>query len=214
MSRLAKNKVRPVKGQRFARGGANGYAALVKQRTGEEKPKRRKLDDYETPEDKTAHLTNNVKFRGPVFEPAAGSGRMVRALRAAGLKVTAQGDIKSGHDFLKRTKTFPGDIITNPPYRDGLADKFVRHALKLADGRVAMLMETKFIHGDKRARDLFNVTPPELVIVIPERVYFHIAGSNDQIPAQFFNHVWLVWPNRLNRAREYQTRIVWAKEFG
>lgn len=217
MARMTKKRNRPPKGQRFARGGANGYAALVAQRTKAkgEKPKRRKLDDYETPEDKTAHLTNAVQFRGPVFECAAGSGRMVRALRAAGLKVTAQADIKSGHDFLKRTKTFPGNIITNPPYRDGLADAFVRQALKLADGRVAMLMETKFIHGDKRAANLFHATPPEFLIVIPERIYFHIAGSNDQIPAQFFNHVWLVWPDRKTRQRGgYKTQTIWAGGFG
>lgn len=191
----------------------NGYAALVKQRA-EGKTKRRKLDDYETPEDKTAYLVDALKFKGPVLECAAGSGRMARALAQFGkLKVT-RADIKTGQNFLKRTVKWNGDIITNPPYRDGLADAFVRHALKLADGRVAMLMETKFLHGDKRASALYHDTPPEMILIVPERIYFFEgSGKNAKpIPAQFFNHVWLVWPDRKTRQRGgYVTKTVWAR---
>jgi predicted RNA methylase len=190
----------------------NGYAALTRKRAEEPKGKRRRLDDYETPEDVTARLFKHVKFRGPFFEPCAGSGRMVRAIKAAvqGAKVIAA-DIKTGQNFLERTKPFAGDIITNPPYRDGLADAMVNHALKIADGRVAMLMEAKFAFGAKRADALYMSNPPDFEIIIPDRIYF-FEGSGKQIPSQFFNHVWLVWPPRKVRdgRANVGTRKIWA----
>jgi hypothetical protein len=188
----------------------NGYAALSRVRAEAPQGKRRKLDDYETPEDVTARLMKLVKFRGPFFEPCAGSGRIVRAIKAAipGAKV-ATADIKTGQNFLERTKPFAGDIITNPPYRDGLADAMVNHALKIADGRVAMLMEAKFAFGAKRTDSLYMNNPPEFEIVIPDRIYFHV-GSGAPIDSQFFNHVWLVWPERKRRGPNVRTVKLWA----
>lgn len=188
--------------------GKNGYAALVKQRsTG--KVKRRKLDDYETPNENTRQLLKHVKFSGPIFEPACGSGRMMRELRSlTGLKVTGS-DIKHGADFLKRTKTFPGDIVTNPPYRDGLAERFARHALKIADGRVCMLMQSGFLWGGKRGSGLYTEHKPEAVLIIPERIYFLVNGK--PIESQFFSHAWICWPARKKRAwGGYDTQVIWV----
>lgn len=194
----------------------NGYAALSRARAEEPKGKRRKLDDYETPEDVTARLMKRVKFKGPFLEPCAGSGRIVRAIKAAVRSARiATADVKTGQNFLERTKTFPGDVITNPPYRDGLADAFVNHALKIADGRVAMLMEAKFAFGGKRTANLYASNPPEFEIVIPDRIYFFAGGK--PITSQFFNHVWLVWPERKKRGAHVVTTKLWAPpdfEFG
>src|SRR5262245_20922342 len=122
----------------------NGYAALVRQRT-EGKAKRRKLDDYETPDDVTGRLLDHLpEFKGPILEPACGSGRMMKVLRQRTKSKVTGSDIKQGADFLKRTTRWPGDIISNPPYRDGLAERFARHALKLADGRVCLLLQSGF----------------------------------------------------------------------
>lgn len=200
--------------------GKNGFAALVKQRT-EGSTKRRKLDDYETPEAITRYLLQRVGFRGPILEPAAGSGRMVRVLREA-MKCCAANapdrhsprvvadDIKDGGDFLKRATKWAGDIVTNPPYRDGLAERFVRHALKLADGRVCMLMQSGFIWGDRRANGLYAESKPDVVIVVPERIRFYV--NNKPIDSQFFNHAWLCWPDRKTRyqAVGYSTVVHWA----
>lgn len=210
------------------KGGANGYAALVKARSVVKAAggnlKRRKLDDYETPADKTQYLMDHAQsllsFRS-TLEPAAGSGRMAEVLESNGHKVTRE-DIKTGQDFTQRAKKFKGNIVTNPPYRDGLADVFVNKALDLADGGVAMLMDSKYLFGSKRNDSLFQKCPPALVIVIPERVYFY-EGSGikaKQIPSQFYNHVWLVWPDRDSREKRGAvgavTRTVWAcaSEFG
>jgi len=193
-------------------GGSNGYASMVwnkKKKGARPKGKRRKLDNYETPPRNTFQVTEAIKFKGPILEPACGSGRMVHALRAStGLKVTGF-DLKNGHDFLARTAIWPGDIVTNPPYGNGMADAFANHALKLADGRVAVLVELKFLTGDRRAAKLFRRLRPELVIVIPERIYF-FAGKKP-IPAQFYNHCWIVWPDRKTRRRgNYETKLIWT----
>lgn len=190
--------------------GSNGYAAMVRKRKDAPKGKRRKLDDYETPPEVTQALCARVKFDGPILEPAAGSGRMARELLTRTGKRVTWADIKRGQDFTKRTARWKGDIITNPPYRDGLADAFVRKALELADGRVAMLMELKFLTGAKRARELYGPTPPELIIFIPGRIYF-IAGGKP-IESQFFTHCWIVWPRRelRNPFENIETKAVWA----
>lgn len=201
-------------------GGSNGYAALVKQRTAKgSTTKRRKLDDYETPPEPTGSLLRFVKFRGPILEPAAGSGRMARDLsRVGGFKTIKCVDIKDGPagDFLKRTRIWPGDIISNPPYRDGLAERFARHALKLADGRVALLMQNGFLWGGKRAAGLFADAKPEALIIHADRIYFFEGGAKDakQIPAQFFSHVWVIWPDRKTRAKpaSYKTLTYWASD--
>jgi hypothetical protein len=197
----------------------NGYAALVKQRT-EGTTKRRKLDDYETPPEPTRILLANVGFKGPVYEPAAGVGqRIVKELRDAGLKVTF-GDIKTGQDFFDRKQIHKGDIITNPPYRDGLAERFARHALKLADGRVAMLMQSGFLWGSKRAAGLFEEFRPETVIILPDRIRFIVpqgmSGAGKPIDSQFFSHCWIVWPPRAKRdsklAQQATTQLIWGAD--
>lgn len=213
--------------------GSNGYASMVWNRkkkkratTKGKRPrgKRRRLDNYETPPRNTFQLATVVLLKGPILEPACGSGRMVRALRTAFARKPPHGfkwrvpkmevvgmDLKDGpqFDFLKRTKKWKGDIVTNPPYGKGMSDAFVYKALELADGRVAMLVELKFLTGDKRAKKLFMKCAPELVIIIPERIYF-IAGAKP-IPAQFYNHCWIVWPRRSVRERGgYDTKMIWA----
>jgi predicted RNA methylase len=190
--------------------GTNAYANLVRNR----KPKggRRKLDDYETPSADTERLCRFVKFRGPILEPAAGSGRMARALATWTGKRVTTADLKRGQDFLARTKKWAGDIVTNPPYHDGMATAFVQKALELADGRVAMLLELKYLAGAKRAK-FYNANKPEALVVIPNRIYFLVNGK--PIKSQFYSHCWIVWPPRALRDKGRMTSVHWAEdEFG
>lgn len=177
-----------------------------------EQGKRRKLDDYETPPHEGLQLARFFKPSGSILEPACGSGRLVGALKGAfpGVRITGT-DIKTGHDYTKRTKTWAGDIITNPPYRDGLADFFTTKSLELADGKVAMLLQSGFLWGSGRCDALHLVTPPELIIVLPYRVYFFEGPKGKPIKSQYFNHAWYCWPDRETRERrDYGTRVEWA----
>lgn len=189
--------------------GSNGYANMVRNR--KPRGKRRKLDDYETPGEVTSALCRAVQFKGPILEPAAGSGRMARALRAETGRRVVTADLKRGVDFLKRTKHWPGDIVTNPPYGAGRADAFVRHALKLARGKVAMLLELKYPTGEKRVTELFSGhLKPEAMVWIPWRIQFIVNGK--PIKSQFYNHCWVVWPEKRLRNVSHDCKTYWAED--
>jgi hypothetical protein len=61
---------------------------------------RKALDHYETPEWVTQAVLPHLGSKLHIWEPAAGSGKMVRALVAAGCTVEAS-DIADGRDFLR-----------------------------------------------------------------------------------------------------------------
>jgi hypothetical protein len=99
---------------------------------------------------------------------------MVRALQVGyhGAEI-ATADIKDGEDFLERDdKPFAGHVIANPPYGK-LADPFIRKALTIADGKVAMLMQSGFLFGGKRALALYGQHKPELIISDPLAHHVH-----------------------------------------
>ena len=175
---------------------------------------RRPLDDYETPENATLALCEFVDlgFCPRILERAAGSGRMVRALQKGypGANITAA-DIKQGDDFLQRDDSaFLGHIITNP---GKLADPFIAKALQIADGKVAMLMQSGFLFGGKRALALYARHKPELLILIPWRIMFIEGdGSERPINSQTYTHVCTVWPEREQRDSNTETRVEWASQ--
>ncbi len=187
---------------------AKAAAPKVKQKPA---GKRRLLDDYETPPEPTKALSPFLSLRGPLLEPCAGSGRMVKALKATfpGVQIES-GDIKRGRDFMKRTAPFKGHCFTNPPYKNGQAEAIARQALKLASGKVGMLMQLDWLTGSRRAKGIFLAgLKPELIVVIPWRIIF-IDGAGKKISGQFFNHCWVVWPERNKRDKNRATRIEWA----
>lgn len=193
--------------------GTNRFATMSLSRKAAPKRtgKRRKLDDYETPPEGTAALAPFLSLSGPLLEPAAGSGRMVKQLKKMfpALKIESA-DIKRGRDFLKRTAPFKGHCFTNPPYSGGLAEAFARHALKLCSGKVGVLVQLDWLAGSRRANGIYLAgLKPELIIVIPWRIMF-IDGGGKTISSQFFNHCWVVWPERDKRDGNRKTRIEWA----
>lgn len=194
----------------------NGYAAMVRTRSAVKSSggKRRKMDDYETPDAETRVLTRIVKFKGPILEPAAGSGRMARVLAyETGHKVT-KADLKNGQDFTTRKALWPGDVITNPPYKDNLIEAFARKAMGIADGKVALLVEGKWLWGQKRGEGLFIDFVPETIIIITGRIYFYEGTSNKRIKSQFYSHCWVVWPERSKRkkVKPGDTRTYWVSQ--
>jgi hypothetical protein len=103
---------------------------------------------YPTPENVIHELLMAERFSGSVWEPACGDGRIARALRWRG-NFVVQTDLynhgagQSGIDFLAERAPRARNIITNPPYGKGLADRFVEKALAftaLTGGKVAMLL--------------------------------------------------------------------------
>jgi hypothetical protein len=114
---------------------------------------RKERDQYQTPVWVTnvlvPHISNLASRR--VWEPASGTGQMVRALQRHCADVHAS-DIESGVDFLQQANELGATaIITNPPYT--LARAFIEHALALTKphaGTVAMLLRTDYDHAVTR----------------------------------------------------------------
>lgn len=153
---------------------------------------RKEHDLYETPAWVTEALVPHLPKLGCVWEPAAGSGKMVRPLEAAGFLVV-QSDINQGQDFLRLHSPIgggPDAIITNPPYE--LATEFVQHAIGLmqnARGMVAMLLRTDFDHAKTRA-NLFSMSPRfAKKVVLTKR----IKWFEDSKGQPSFNHAWFIW---------------------
>lgn len=178
-------------------------------------------DLYETPAWVTDALVPHLMAPDQlsVWEPAAGSGKMADALLAHGydvyqsdiellhnLSATGKRGLQASCDFLKRTSLPVIDnrtpaIITNPPYKRGVVDKFVRHALKLTqpyDGMVAMLLKVDFDCGSTRA-DIFENHPAYLGKVVLTRRIVWFDSGNKNGPKE--NHAWFIWDWRRIRTQ-------------
>lgn len=128
-------------------------------------------DWYVEPEWCSERLFAVESFHGAVIDPACGSGRIVRAARAAGLEaygsdlVARSPECANVVDFLTAPRAYP-NIISNPPF--GIAEAFVKRALDVTAGKVVMLLPTKWVQGDKRSRWLAT-TPLRKVLFITPR---------------------------------------------
>jgi hypothetical protein len=149
-------------------------------------------DLYETPAWVTAALLAEG-FREPdaVWEPACGSGKMLRVLDML-LPCTVIGsDLSEGHDFLRGQLPFGCDcIVTNPPY--DLATEFITRSLALlrpVRGQVAMLLRTDFDHAKTRGH-LFKDCPAfAKKLVLTKRIRWFEGGKG----SPSFNHAWFYW---------------------
>lgn len=125
-------------------------------------------DWYVEPEWCSTRLFEIERFEGEVWDPACGLGRIVCAASAAGLP-THESDIADrgrGYqlDFLTSWKR-TANIVSNPPF--GIAEKFVAHALDLAERKVAMLLPANWVQGAKPSRWLENTPLFRVLFVAP-----------------------------------------------
>ena len=144
------------------------------------------LDFHPTPEHVVESLLARERFCGTILEPASGDGAIVKVLRKAGYTVKGT-DITSGQDFLKRTRAVP-NIVTNPPYADGMAEKFCRHALAITKSKVAMLLPMWCLEGVQR-HDLFSEQPLKAIYIFSRRLTF---GKHQECHAPL-GTFWAVW---------------------
>jgi hypothetical protein len=124
-------------------------------------------------------------------------------------------------DFLEtEVAPAPCSIVCNPPYsyRKGIAEAFVRHALKLTSRRVCMLLPSKWLASQVRYR-LFAVDhPPQAVLhfttrpSMPPGDRIHLMGSR-AFRGGMVDYCWIVW-NVLEPTRPGQTRTVWLPPIG
>jgi hypothetical protein len=164
-------------------------------------PSRAPFEFYPTPPEGIRALLSVESFDGSVWEPACGDGAIARELIGAGYDVIAtdlvdHGYGEAGVDFLIQRAPRTKHIITNPPYGDGLADRFIGQALRLTrhtGGSVAMLLMLSSLCHPLRNSKFLN-TPPAAIYGLDELVCFP-NGIHD--------------PNYARRARERFCWVVW-----
>lgn len=127
-------------------------------------------DFYVEPEWVSGRLFEEEQFDGPLYDPACGLGRIVQSAKLAGLSCHGM-DIRQRceacvgqFDFLTTKDPWP-NIVSNPPF--GIAEKFVAHALTLAERKVAMLLPANWVQGDKRSRWLATTALRRVYFITP-----------------------------------------------
>lgn len=187
------------------------------------------LDYFPTPPWAVRALCEHLDTWGSIgaascWEPACGSGDMVRALKGyfgkvAGSDVHDYGgpDQDEVADFLFPALPALADgwpagapdwIITNPPFR--LAEAFALRALELAGEGVALLVRTSFLEGIGRHERLFARFPPEWILQFTERVPM-VKGRLDGSASTATAYCWIVWaqpcPPGTSRAPRHPTHF-------
>lgn len=157
---------------------------------------REKDDFYATPPEATEALLAVEKFDGRILEPACGDGAISRVLESHGYHVTSTDLVERGYgeaglDFLMLGYPHSApNIITNPPFK--LANQFVRRAVEITSGKVAMLLKIAFLEGVERAR-LFQSTPLARVWVFSKRVTFKNTKRGEVQGSGMMAFAWFVW---------------------
>lgn len=170
---------------------------------GESGYERRKNDAYYTEHWVTNALCDVVKFRGGIWECAAGANDMAIVLRARGYEVYGT-DIDPAAeriekmDFLSATAAPSGfdTIATNPPY-GRVGAEFARHALNLmkpVGGMVALLARHEWDSASER-RDIFAQHPAyALKVTLTKRPlwdWWNPTPGKRAAPRHNFS--WYVW---------------------
>ena len=174
---------------------------------------RHPVDLYETEPKAVDMLLDHIRVQGPVLEPSAGRGAIVRALRAHGFKVCGSDlynhdadaalGIGTGVDFLSmKTIADCRSIMMNPPFKE--SDLHVRHALGLLprDGVLAVLLRMNWIAA-KRCADLLAHLDTMLIC---GRLRMPPAGGIDKGFGGTVDFAWMVF----RRTPAMATRIIRA----
>ena len=174
------------------------------------------LDWYIEPEACTDALLRAERFVGHVWDPACGQGNVLRACLRAGMVVSGGDIVERGMrvevaDFLTCLPRQAQNIITNPPfYRAKGTEAFIRRALALASGKVAIFADLKFLAGAGRAKGLFVEQRPHRVWVMyprpscPPGTFLADGGTASGGTADW---CWLVWS--MTEPRAVRTEIGW-----
>lgn len=156
-----------------------------------------KDDFYPTPPEATRSLLTVETFDGAVWEPACGDGAISRVLMDAGCEVVSSDLVDRGFgetriDFLMEHVRRAPNIVTNPPFK--LAVPFVRRAVDLTSGKVAMLLKIAFLEGVERAT-VFQETPLARVWVFSRRLRFIPGGvdGKELLGSGMMAFAWFVW---------------------
>ena len=168
--------------------------------------RRDELDWYQEPGRCTAQLLARERFVGDVHDPCCGGGNIVKALLAGGYAARGSDVVRrvpadtpwwaGERDFLGARFDY-ANLVMNPPYFGGKGtEAFIRRALEVTFGKVAVFVDRRFLTGQGRARGLYREHPPTRIWEItprpscPPGEYIeagNVAGGGTA------DYCWIVW---------------------
>ena len=129
-----------------------------------------------------------------LWECAAGEGHMANRLKEYGYNVYTSDINDYGCnddvlDFLSCNTSWPGDIITNPPYK--FASDFLAHALELVGTgqKVFMFLKLQFLEGQAR-KSLLQNSGLKVVYVSSSRIICAKNGDFDSVKGSAVAYAW------------------------
>jgi hypothetical protein len=171
---------------------------------------RKQNDYYPTPPIATNALLGFFGNRVPnrVWEPAAGRGWISKVVQESGREVISTDlysydnclvDIQTGVDYITQSPLAPA-VITNPPYKNGLAEAFARKSIAESTF-TALFCRLTFMESAKRL-DLFRDNAP-YVLVFSHRIncdetkFGSLRGEIGGMVA----YAWFVWGEGIEKNR-------------
>jgi len=172
-------------------------------------------DCYDTPPEAVHPLIRTVCLPPVIWEPACGTGNIVKVLRAAGHKVIATDlndrgcpDSRDRIDFLLPVKFDCQAIVTNPPF--ALAEKFVATALDRAP-LVAMLLRLAFIESERRSNILDRGQLARVLVFARRLPMMHRANWTGPRASSAIPFAWFIW-DRAHNGPANLSRISWTPQ--
>ena len=150
---------------------------------------RNESDFYPTPLSAFTPLIPYLPKRVAIWEPAQGDGRLVRAMKEAGLQADGQ-DIREAkaYDYLQ-DKAHKACVVTNPPF--SLAQEFITNAWEHSRESF-MLLRLNFLGSQKR-REWWRKHEPSALFVLSQRPCFTGDGKTDATDYAWFYFSPLKW---------------------
>jgi len=164
-------------------------------------------DWYQEPSWCSERLFQEEPFRGGILDPAAGAGTILRSAIAAGYHVEGSdlvirnpALVHTERDWLEACSTRFDNIVSTPPF--GICDDkragtfpFVQRCLERAERKVALLLPSKWIHGDERSRWL-QTTPLRRVWFLTPRSSMppgHVLAAGGKPGNGTADFAWYLW---------------------
>lgn len=174
----------------------------------------RQVDDwYVEPRWVSRRLFQLEVFPGGVWDPACGGLNIITEAQESGLETFASDKVERAPgvlkmDFFAFDVAQKPNIVSNPPF--ALAEDFVQHALDMDPYKVAMLLPSNWVQGDKRSRWL-QQTPLKTVYFITPRPSMppgDALQAGVKAGSGTTDYAWFVW----ERGHRYAPTVSWLRK--
>ena len=170
---------------------------------------RDKNDWYVEPVECSAALFAEEDFRGGVWDPACGTGRIVQNARDAGL-IAVGSDLITRNQFSTRSTNFlkarempeeTSNIVSNPPF--ALAEEFTLHGLQILPpgGKLAFILPMVWLSGFSKKRDWLPSSPLRKYYAISPRPSMPpgaVIEAGEKAGNGTKDFAWFVWEKGYN----------------